>query len=250
MLEISDKVGGQSVKLETLKTEVFKLKEENSAQSDQISELRAKLEANRESFEKAQAAQALVIENLTAEVRASAEKLAALYKTHSDTSKQLESLSTAVAKQGSAQPASAPSPYLRSNGSNMEGTGQASSTAPSPFLHAGDIQWSGGEKKWSGGEQQRINTSGNSTITLPIAPTAPSPLIRSIVNHAPAPIMMAAPAQSWVGGQTQTLTTSTQGWVGGQVQTLSTPSQGWVGVQAAQTLPGFGMHPQGVITYR
>jgi hypothetical protein len=272
VLEISDKVGAQSLQIDTLKTEVFKLKEDNSAQSDQISELRAKLEANRESAEKAHAAQALVIENLTAEVRAGAEKLAALFKTHSVTTQQLETLSTAVAKQESAQPVSvAPSPFLHANNApNTQGS------APSPFLHAGDIQWPAG---YGGDQQQRLQTnpSGSSTISLPIAPTAPSPLIRSIAP-APAPVMMAAPAQnwsgptqtlstpaqSWVSGPTQTFSTPSQGWVSatqtlptpsqawvsGPTQTLSAPSQSWVSAPAAQTLSAFGVHPQSVITFR
>ncbi len=254
VLEISDKVGGQSLQLETLKTEVFKLKEENSAQRDQISELRSKIDATRDSAEKAQAAQALLIANLTAEVKATVAKLAALDKTHSNTSQQLESLSTTVAKQEAKQEAaqqasSSASPFLRAANPSTVTTVQSS--APSPFLRATDIQWAGGEQatqpqqqqqqqqqqQWYGGEQQRFvgQPVANNTISLPIGPaSSPSPMIRSIITHAPAPIMVSAPSQGWIGGQTQTLSTY------GQTQTLSTYGQ-------PQTLT---MHPQGVITYR
>jgi hypothetical protein len=236
---------------------VFKLKEENSAQSDQISELRSKIDANRESAEKAQAAQALIIENLTAEIRASAEKLAALHKTHSNTSQQLESLSTTVAKQEAAQAAISASPYLRASSN----TQQTTSAAPSPFLRASDIQWAAGEQQQQQQQPRTLsNPSGSSTISLPIGPAAPSPMIRSLVTPAPAPIMT-APSQGWVGGPPQTLTATGQGWVSGPTQTLTTAGQGWVSGPTqtlgqgwvsgpTQTLSSYGIHPQGVITYR
>ena len=126
-------------------------------------ELRTQLQASREAFEKVQEEQASTIQALTAEVRASAEKIASLSKAHSAATQQLDNLAKQEAARGS--PALRPvqpgaSPYLR---------------AAAPPSGAYEIQWPGG-------------------VAPPVAASpAPSPMIRSVVTHAPGAILPPPP---------------------------------------------------------
>lgn len=171
VIDVSEKVGNHSIHLNSLKTEIFKLKEDNSAQQDQIVELRAQLKADREAFEKAQAEQASAIKALTAEVRASAEKIASLTKAQNSTTIQVEVLAKQDAARGSpalrpvtSQPSS--SPYLRS----------AAPPGGAPYT----IQWP------ASGPPSSVSSA------------APSPMIQAL---APGTILPPAPMQ---GGLTWT----------------------------------------------
>ena len=162
---MSEKVVNHASQLNSLKTDNFKLKEENATQQEQIHELRAQLQATRDAAAKVQSEQASTIQALTAEVRASADKIAALSKSHSAATQQLDTLTKQEAARGSPAlraappPAVSSSPYIR-----------AVQPASGPF----EIQWPGGSAPTS---------------------SAPSPMIHSIISHAPGSILPPPPMQ-------------------------------------------------------
>ena len=165
VVDISQRVSTHSAQLNALNTEVFKLKEENSAQQEQIHELRSQLEAYRAAASSVQAEQADRILELTAEVRSSLEQIAKLSKAHSTASQQLESLTKQEAARGSPALRAAPPP---------------ASASASPYLRS--VQPSGGpyEIQWA---------NGAPPPTIP----APSPVITSVVTHAPGAILPPPP---------------------------------------------------------